>query len=143
MRLLLDTNVVVSALMYGGSPGKLWNLAGSGAISLVTSEALVAELRQTLAKPKFADRLRVAKTTPETLTALYLDVAHLVVPPQVPRVVSADPADDAVLACAVAARAEAIVSGDIHLLALKEHLGIPIFTVSEALLWLGSSSSPH
>jgi predicted nucleic acid-binding protein len=53
------------------------------------------------------------------------------------RVVDADPDDDAVLACAVAARAEAIVSGDPHLLALREYERVPIVTATELLARIG------
>lgn len=142
MRLVLDTNVVVSALMYGGPPAKLWALAATGLVSVVTTEALAAELGEALAKPKFADRLRAARYTPQALVADYLALAGLVVAPRIHPVIRADPDDDEVLACALAARADAIVSGDGHLLALGEYRGIPILPVARAVALISSASWP-
>jgi len=63
----------------------------------------------------------------------YQELAHIVPPAQTRRIVLADPGDDKVLACAIAARAELIVSGDRHLLDLKTYQGIPIINAAEAL----------
>lgn len=103
----------------------------------------MAELRKTFAKPKFTARLTATKNSPGALTARYLAATRLVAAPPIPPAIAADPEDDAVLACALAARADAIVSGDDHLLALRKYRGIPILTVTEALARLQASSSSY
>jgi predicted nucleic acid-binding protein len=58
VRAVLDTNVVASALLWGGTPERLIEAAGDGALELFTSEALLAELAGILGRAKFADTLR-------------------------------------------------------------------------------------
>jgi putative PIN family toxin of toxin-antitoxin system len=65
-------------------------------------------------------------------------LAEIIEPPPLPVPVSRDPDDDAVLALAVAAQPDLIISGDADLLTLGSHAGIPIVTPAEALARLGS-----
>ena len=58
MRVVLDTNVVASALLWGGTPERLIELAGEGTLEFFTSEALLAELAGILGRSKFAQKLR-------------------------------------------------------------------------------------
>lgn len=90
-----------------------------------------------LRRPKFARRLVLAKVTPQILVVGYALLARLIIPTAIGPEVEADPDDDAVLACAVAARAEVIVSGDSHLLAIESYEGIPILTASQLVARLG------
>jgi len=133
MRLVLDTNVVLSALLWGGTPYRLLQLAVEGEAQLFTSPVLAAELREILARPHLAAKLTERATTADAVTALYLEFARALSPLSVPRVVPDDPDDDHVIACAVAARADVIVSGDKHLLKLREYQGIRIVTVAQAV----------
>jgi predicted nucleic acid-binding protein len=71
--------------------------------------------------------------TPAQLRQRYQRIVIVVEPATVPPTVLADPDDDHVIACAVAAKADMIVSGDSHLLALKKHQNIPILRVTDAL----------
>jgi uncharacterized protein len=66
----------------------------------------------------------------------------LVTPAAIAPTIVRDPADDQVLAAALAARVDAIVSGDAHLLDLKQFQGIPIVTTAEALLRIAASGEP-
>jgi putative PIN family toxin of toxin-antitoxin system len=133
MRLVLDTNVVLSALLWGGLPYRLLQAAVDGDAELFTSPILAAEFGEILARPHLAAKLREQGTSADALVKLYLEFARPVSPLAVPRVVPDDPDDDHVVACALAAHAEAIVSGDRDLLRLGEHLGIRILTVAQAL----------
>ena len=126
MNVVADTNVVVSALLWRGIPHRILTAAEAGRLTLYASPALVDELLHVLARTKFAARLTARQTSAEELAHGYLNFAHLIIPPHLPPVVFEDPDDDAVLACAVAARAQAIITGDRHLLRLKEFRGIPI-----------------
>lgn len=133
MRAVLDTNVLVSGLLWRGVPHQLLEQVRSGALSIVTSPALLAELSEVLARPKFAALLARVDTKPEDLLAALGQVADVIAPPPLPEPISRDPDDDAVLALAVAAQADVIVSGDNDLLALSSHAGIPIITAAETL----------
>ena len=138
MRVVLDTNVVVSALLWGGTPYRLLQQAVDGNIELFTSPTLVAELGKILARPHLAVKLAEQRTSIEELTALYLDFACLVSPLSTPRVVPDDPDDDHVVSCALSAHADAVVSGDHHLLALAKYEGIRILTAAEAVKIIGT-----
>ena len=134
MRVVLDTNIVVSALVWGGTPDQLIQAAIDGEIDLLTSPALMDELRDVLARPHVVTRLEQNRSTVAQAIALYERLALQVSPPATPRIVVDDVDDDHVLACALAAGADLIVSGDKkHLLPLGSYQAIPIVTAAEAL----------
>lgn len=135
LRLVLDTNVVVAGLLWSGPPRRLLELAfDDEAVELFSSSALLDELAHSLGYAKFAARIQAHGTSVERLLAQYTALVSLVIPPSVPRVVAQDADDDQVIATAVAARAELIVSGDKkHLLPIGNHQGIPIVTAREAV----------
>jgi uncharacterized protein len=134
LRFVLDTNVVVSALVWGGVPYKLIEAAAAGDIELVTSPALLVELRDVLSREHLASRLAQQQSTVEQAIALYAELAVSVTPLATPRVVVGDVDDDQVIAAAVAARADLIVSGNRkHLLPLGSHQGIDIIAAAEAV----------
>ena len=78
-------------------------------------------------------QLRRAGLTAHYLVVRYAALATMIEPAVIPRTILADADDDAVLACAVAAQVEAVVSGDRHLLRLREFRGTPILTVIDLL----------
>jgi putative PIN family toxin of toxin-antitoxin system len=133
LRVVADTSTVISGLLWHGAPRQVLDAARAGTLELHTSASLVAELADVLQRPKFARRLALAEVTPQTLVVGYALLARLIVPAPIGPVVEADPDDDAVLACAAAARAEAIVSGDRHLLELGAYEGIPILSAAQLL----------
>lgn len=139
MRLVLDTNVVVAGLLWKGHPRHLLDLAIDAGIMLFSSPALIEELAHTLNYPKFSRRIAaLCATTPSALTVRYGALVMLVTPSEVPSVVANDPADDHVLACALAAGADLVVSGDRHLLDLGgTYQGIRIVTPAEAIEKIG------
>ena len=141
MRAVLDTNVLVSGLFWRGAPHQLLEQVRNGALSIVTSPALLAELSETLARPKLAAVLARVETSPEDLLAAIGQVAEIIAPPSLSEPISRDPDDDAVLALAVVARADVIVSGDDDLLALGGYAGIPIIGAADALRRLTGDSS--
>lgn len=133
MRLVVDTNVLVSAFLWQGSPGRLIELAIEREIRLFASRALIDELAATLAKKKLAKPVLATGLSAEQMLRNYRRLATLVTARQLAQPVSRDADDDAVLACALAAKADIIVSGDDDLLVLKHFRGIPIATPTQAL----------
>jgi putative PIN family toxin of toxin-antitoxin system len=134
MRLVLDTDVIISGLLWAGPPRRLLDRVIDEALTLYSSPALIDELTHALHYQKFVQRIGKFGTTPLALVAQYSTLVTLVSPTQVPRVIEHDIDDDQVLAAAVAAQADLIVSGDRrHLLPLGSHAGIAIVTSAEAL----------
>ena len=138
MRLVLDTNIALSGLLWGGAPGQLIEAAIQQRIELASSTALLAELQGVLSREKFAAQLAKRGLTVNGIFGGYLALVTSVSPLSTPRVVERDPDDDHVIACALAAHADAIVSGDLDLLELGQHQGIPILTAIQALARLDS-----
>ncbi len=133
--LVLDTNVIVAALLWEGVPRQLLEaLAADPFVTLASSPHLLAELDRVLAKPQLSQRLQQSSLDADQLMARYARLVTIVQPQSVPRVVSGDVDDDHVLALAVAAKAAFIVSGDrAHLLPIGRHAGIAIITPREAM----------
>jgi putative PIN family toxin of toxin-antitoxin system len=136
MRVVADTNVVVSGLLWRGSPRRILNAARAGTLELFTSPELLGELWDVLTRAKFASRLRQGGVSPDELVLGYAALARLVEPAAIELVVQADPDDDEVLSCAIAAKADFIVSGDSHLVGLVEYQGIPILRAARLLIQL-------
>lgn len=141
MRTVVDTNLIVSGLLWHGAPRQVLDGAREGKLSLFTSAILLAELEDVLQRDKFAERLAQANVTAHQLVLGFAALAALVEPAVISPVVEQDADDDAVLACAVAAQAEQIGSGDGHLLRLKKYRDIPILTAAEILFRLESNSN--
>ena len=137
MRLVLDTNAAVSGLLWHGNPGKLIDAAHAGSLSLYTSASLLAELHGVLGREKFTKHLQVRGLTATQIFEGYAALTTVVVPAIIAPVIINDPDDDAVLACAVAAKVDLVVSGDPHSAKLAQYEGIPIVAPAEAVERLG------
>ncbi|OFZ86350.1 MAG: putative toxin-antitoxin system toxin component, PIN family [Betaproteobacteria bacterium RIFCSPLOWO2_12_FULL_62_58] len=133
MRAVADTNTVVSGLLWYGAPRTFLDTARAGAISLYTSGALLAELADVLPRAKLAKRVAASGMSVKELARRYALLAQRITPAEIDPVVLADADDDAVIACALAARADLIVSGDKRVRNLKTYHGIRIVGVNEAL----------
>lgn len=133
MRLVLDTNTALSGLLWGGTPGRLIDAAEAGQIELASSAALLAELQGVLSREKFAKQLGKRGVTVADVFDGYAAMVTLVAPAVIAPTITRDPADDQVLAAALAAQADLIVSGDAHLLDLKSFQGIEIVTAAVAV----------
>lgn len=130
---VLDTNVVASALLWGGTPERLIEAAGEGTLELFTSEALLAELAGILGRSKFAAKLRQKNLSAAEVLARYREIAEAVEATPIEEAALRDPYDAAVLACALSAQVEAIVSGDEDLHALGTYQNIAILSPAECL----------
>ena len=135
MRAVLDTNVLLSGLLWRGTPHTLIEqfTTWGALLTLVSSPALLAELDEVIRRPKFQAALARSNTDPEQVLSKVWQLAEVIDPPPLPAPVSHDPDDDAVLALAVAAQADLIVSGDRDLLALGRYQGVSIVDPAAAL----------
>jgi len=129
MRLVLDTNVLVSAIVFGGPPRDVFQTVMTGAHRLVISPAILDELRRVLTGSKF----RYPASAAVHIDAELREIAEVVEPGTRLSVITADPEDNRVLECAVEGGADVIVSGDRDLLALGHYAGIPISRPREFL----------
>lgn len=131
MRLVLDTNVIVSAIGWSGPPSAVLEALIAGQHTLVTTPELLSEVTRALSYPK----MRVIATQPATAEILRWlhQPEHLVPAREHLTVILEDPSDDRVLEAALAGRADYIVSGDQHLLRLGSFRGIPIVAPRQLL----------
>ena len=132
MRVVADTNTVLSAFLWGGNPKAVLDAARDERITLHTSPALLAELEDVLSREKFTARIRAVGSTVADLLAEYRALVTVERPAPIPPTVR-DPDDDAVLACALAAAAELIVTRDQDLRTLGTFQDIPILPAAQAL----------
>ncbi len=134
LRVVIDTNVVVSALISGGKPRELLRRGLANQFFLVTSNLLLNELIVVLRRPKF-------KTTEEEIHRVVLALirsAEVVSVESNFEAVKEDPKDNIIIDTAYDGRADLIVTGDQHLLVLGSFKGIKIVNVENALKILQS-----
>ena len=140
MRIVIDTNVVLSALLWRGTPYELFQcIRRRASVQLFTSAALLQELGEVLARPLPSKRLSILGIAAHQVLTNYIDAVELVRPVATLRVVAADPDDDHVIAAAIAAQADLLISGDHDLLALGTHQGIRIVSPAEAVRLIGGA----
>ena len=126
IRVVADTNIFISALMFGGLPGTFLDLAFVKSFQLVTSPVLLDELDE-----KLRGKFEVSSEDAALIRERLQSCALVMTPGIALKVIEEDPDDDRVLECAVAAEADYVVSGDRHLLKLGSYEGIPITTVRQ------------
>jgi uncharacterized protein len=139
VRAIVDTNLLVSGLLWRGTPHRLLERVREGTLTLVSSPALLAELAEVIARPKFDAILIASNTSRERSLAEIHALAEIITPAPLPEPVCRDPDDDEVLALALAAGVDCIVSGDLDLLDLHPFQNIPILTAAQALQRLNAS----
>ena len=143
VRVVIDTNTALSGLIWNGPPSQIINAAQEEQIALFTSDVLLNELGGVLRRAKFARVLAQSNLTPDQLIEEYQKLVTRIDAPPLAEPAARDPDDDAVLACALAAQAEAIISGDADLLVLGNYQEIPILTAPELLARLSSPAAPN
>ena len=133
VKVVLDTNVLVSALLFGGLPGRLRPLWKEKLVQPFVSQAIIDEYLRVLAYPKFQlSQSEIQYLLHQEILPWFETIAA----PQGAAIVLEDPSDDKFIWCAEAGKVHWIVSGDDHLLNL-EYAGIPIVTPSKFLEHFG------
>lgn len=134
MRVVLDTNVFISAIFWEGPPHEILTLAEQGKVTLAASQETLDELFGVLARKKFDRYFKEAQTDHKRISEYILFLVEVFSPKEEVSIIKEDPPDNQFLSCALAAGTLFVVSGDRHLLGLKEFRNIPIITPKQFLI---------
>jgi len=135
LKVVLDTNVLISAILFGGKPRQILEKAIRGEIRLCLSEPILEELKGVLQRPKFNYSPEMIQVILTELSGIsdFVNVSKMI------DVVVEDPEDNRVLECTVEAKANYIVTGDSHLLKLSRYQNIEIVNTVAFLEKLSSA----
>ena len=133
MRIVLDTNVIISGLFWRGIPGKILENILRGKYILCFSEETWREFQKVLNYPKFKSQIQELPFPLEEFLNKLTEKAIIVYSPNKLDVIKEHPADNKFLSCAISCGASFIISGDKHLLQLKKFQDISILTPREFL----------
>jgi len=127
-KIVIDTNIYISAIFWGGKPREIIDLARAGKLLAFTSSAIENEI---------ADKLRTKfNLNKDEIERILTDFSMFTIPVDVSILISAipdDPEDNKFVECALMCNSDYIISGDKHLLSVKEYAGIKIIRASEIL----------
>ena len=129
LRVVLDTNVLISAILFGGKPRQILEKAIRGEIRLCLSEPILEELNGVLQRSKFGYSPEMVQFI---LTEL-IGIADFVNQTEALHVILEDPEDNKILECAVEAKANYIITGDLHLLKINKYLNIEVLNTGAFL----------
>lgn len=127
MKVVLDTNVFISAVFFGGVPGKILRAWRDGKIQITLSSAIVEEYIDVLHRLE----KRYPPIEAEPVIGLLLTGTEIIAVPPLDKQVSTDPDDDKFIACGMASKAEFLISGDRHLLAVDDFKSLKIVSPSD------------
>lgn len=133
-RVVLDSNIYISAILFGGIPEKILNLARSETIEIFISQQILDEVIRVL-RIKFGwNQMQIAGVEVELKNLTWK------IDPKVKvRVVKDDPGDNKFLEAAIKSKSDFIISGDNHLLALKNYQNIKIIAARELIIFFRSN----
>jgi len=130
-RVVLDTNIVISSAL-GGALVLVLEKWDAGQFTVIVTTDVVSEYFEVLNRPKFG----LKQETIDKITNYIYQFSEFVVSEEKIQFIKDDPKDDKFLEAAIAGKVDFIVSGDNHLLELKEFRSIPIISGREFLDWL-------
>jgi putative PIN family toxin of toxin-antitoxin system len=133
MRIVLDTNIFISAVL-GGRLGVIIDEWKLGKFTLIITDSIAREYLDVINRPKF----KIPQGEIIAVSDYLLQLGEFVTPEEEIHVIVADPTDNKFLEAALAGKVDLIVSGDNHLLELRSFRGIPIITAREFISWLES-----
>lgn len=129
LRIVLDTNILVSGVLYIGKPKRVIDLALDGKVEIMSSVKIIEEFKRVIARDKF----KLSKSEQEDKINFIIRLSHMILVKSKFKVVKDDPSDDMFINAAYDGNASYIVSGDHHLKDLKEFAGIKIVTANQLL----------
>ena len=133
IRAVIDTNIIVSALFWGGLPAQVFAAARDEKFIALLTEPLLSEVATVMGRDKFADQISKRGLTVDTIITQYRSAAVFVESAEISMDTLRDPKDIMILACAVGGKADFIISGDKDLLILKVYENIPILSADQFL----------
>ncbi len=132
LRVVLDTNVLVSGSLVGKGPsGRILRAAREGEFQILVCPAIIAEYQEAMARPHIRRKYPLAVHVVPAVVEFLEVMAEMVFPSHIEPVIAEDPDDDVLLACALEGQADFIISGDSHLKALGRYRGVKILTPRE------------
>jgi len=131
LRAVMDTNVLVSGVMWRGVPFELLRWAEKNSLVIYTSLEILAEVHRVLHYPKFQQYIDNQQASPGELFVKIASVCTIIQVDQVVKGVCSDADDEKFLSCTLAANVEVLVSGDRHLLNLVQYQSVRILTARE------------
>jgi len=130
LKVVLDTNIYISAILFGGNPERIRKLSKEKELEILISEAIIAEIAEVLRKKFNWKSWQISQIIDEIRES-----ATLIIPNQTLSITKKDEDDNRILECAVEGKVQYIVSGDKqHLLPLKEYQGVKILSPAEFLI---------
>ncbi|MCI0481184.1 MAG: putative toxin-antitoxin system toxin component, PIN family [Candidatus Dadabacteria bacterium] len=129
MRVVSDTNVLISGMLWSGNESRLLRRFKTNEVTNLTSPQMLREFEGVISRGKFG----LTANEIEFATSLVLAFSMLLHPKERVDVIKKDPADNRILECALDGNADYIISGDGHLLELGEFEGIAIVTAGSFL----------
>lgn len=133
LKLVLDTNTIVSAFFWEGNEAELFRKIEQGNANLYITVEILNEIENVIKRPKFNEVMGKASLTPDQIMQKIVSLSHLVIGPKLNIKACRDVKDNKFLGCAENAKADYLVSGDEDLLFLKEYRGIAIVRTSRIL----------
>jgi putative PIN family toxin of toxin-antitoxin system len=134
LKIVSDTNILVSALINPhGSPAQIIDYVFENKVRLFISPPIVEELERVLSYPKLIKRHGLGREKLKEFISDLLSIMLLIQGEESIQVIIEDPSDNKYLSCALNAKADFIISGDVHLLKLGEYRGIQIVTAAQFL----------
>lgn len=131
LKLVLDTNIIVSAFFWEGNEAELIRKIEKNQVELFINKEILDEIEKVIKRPKFKELLDLTNQIPEQILAKIISLSHLVIGPKLKNIIKEDLSDDKFIECAVNAKVNYIVLGDKHLLKLKKYKNIKIIKTSE------------
>jgi len=133
MKVVVDTNVIVSGLLWGGPPNRILRWVREGFLEILACEETTAEVRRVIQYKRFSKRLSDLNTSSNEVFSYFMNLIKFVPTPEtIPHVIKKDRFDNIFLALALENKGHLIISGDRHLLDLREYKDIQIVMPSEA-----------
>jgi len=127
MRIVCDTNVSISGLLWSGKPNQVLKLAKQKEIEICITISTLKEFEKVINYPRFQTRIQTLQTTPSEIIAFYAELTTIYEEVLLDKnVVEEDPDDDIFIMAALSSRVKLIVSGDGHLLKLANYKEIQI-----------------
>lgn len=136
IKVVFDTNVLISSLLWSGNPRKCIMLARRKYISAFTAQPILHELHK-----KLITRFKYSTNEADRVITDIKTYTNVIKPGKTLQLINADPEDNKIIECAIEAEANYIVSGDKHLLNLKKYKNLKILSPADFLDAFKSTSS--